>query len=176
MTDDDLHDIRPIPELLRIMERIAVECEAGVEAVRMPRMFVEALHLCLEIRVPRMPDTDAELERMLKEASVGETFTTEEVIEHLARSQKHSEAQRAVFRVHLASGSTAEAARMLMPGPDQMIRWERDIAVEEGTNDDRRLTIARQNGRTVECRADDAGLAMLGVAMRMHAWTDTWKR
>lgn len=173
--DDGFPDLRSIPDLLDLMEEVAARCEAAIDASRAPELFEEALRLGVEIRVPRMPDTDDELKRMLDAAREGPTFTTEEVLAHLAEARSRSDLLRRRFHKHLTYGRAAEAARMLAPGDDSMLSWERDATLATTYDGMHLATVTSAHG-SATCRSRNEGLAMLGVVMRLHAQRELWIR
>jgi len=173
---DHLPEPRPIADLLDLMERLAVRCGAVDDAMQATAQFVEAFGLAVELRVPRMPDKDEELARMLEAAREGPTFSTEEVFESLERSRARSERLDARYRRHLAAGRTTEAAHMLVPGGECMLSWTADVAVTTSQQDRHFHAYAVSTHGTVQCTSSDEGLAMLGAVMRLHRYRGLWVR
>ncbi len=112
---------------------------------------------------------------MLDAARKGPTYTTDEVFAHLEEARTRSELLRARLRDHLTCGRTTDAARMLSPGPDAMISWERDATISTRRDGGWFATATSACGDAT-CRAGDEGLATLGVVMRLHALRDLWLR
>lgn len=173
---EGLREIRSVPELLDLMERLAAECGERVDATRSTELFEEAVRLTVEIRVPRMPGTDEELARMLRDAARGPTYTMEEVSAHLDACRRRSDEQRREFRSRLSSGRWRDAAAMLQPGEDPMISWESHADVTVHAIGQGHEATVRRGDTVVDCTAQDPGLAVLGVVMRMHRWRNLWMR
>lgn len=173
---DDMPDLRSVDELLDLMGRLATACGTEADPARAAALFEEAYRLALELRVPRMPDTDEDLARMIDEAREGATFTTDEVFAHLRESQARSDRLRTRYRKHLASGRTADAARMLVPGDECMLPWTGDVAVTTSARGGRSIAYAVSTRGTAACTSRDEGLAALGAIMRLHRHRDLWMR
>lgn len=179
--NDEAYDVRPEAEIMREMEAVAIECETGPSEDRddARKPFDRALRLMLEMRVPRMPETDAELAAMLDEARGGDTYTTEQVFEHLEASGRRFARLRAEYDLHLSSGSWLEAARMLLPADgDRLVGWNERFRVDVagGTGDAGFTATAQLSDGLVACTSPAEGTALLGAIMRAHSWRAAWHR
>lgn len=161
------------------MTALATRCETAIDDSGNAEMLNEALSLMLEIRVPRMPDTAAELQEMLAEAQNGPTFSSEEVWENLRRHSALFGAFLETYRQAISDGEWEMAVRMLLPhGHAGSPRWtgasiETTVIQSNGLST---ATIVRRDD-TVAGRSQTAALALVGAIMLAHiAWRETWWR
>jgi hypothetical protein len=178
---DDAHragpDVRPVREIREIMRGMADDCEGGAVA-DVPEVFRQALSLMLEMRVPRMPDTEDDLRRMLDDA-VADTRPGMSGEDVMAEMREHGVVfQRflADYREALSVEDWAQAAEMLTPGNDYgAVSWEAGPygCETETVGTHTRFTIERADGEVVVAVADDEGLARLAGLLRAHGeWKD----
>jgi hypothetical protein len=176
--DDGYHpEVRPIAEVLASMEAIRLRCGRPMSDDDRKRDFDDALGLLLELRIPRMPDTDEELAEMLLSSSDGPTYTTEEVFERLDAHQRTFSRYLSKYRAAVAEGRLAEAARALLPAVDGGIRWEAGPYAVDMSGEGARSTMRNGQGERVEGEGVDDATALLAAIMAAHvAWRDAWWR
>jgi predicted transcriptional regulator len=182
MTADEagFPELRSLDELLDAMRGLAEACSTTTEPEQARALFDEGLSMMLEIRVPRMPETEEELAAMLAEARDGPTFTTEEVMERMEASGAAFQTFLGRYRADVEGGVWTSAATRLLPsrtsgGPE----WSggRVVNKVELAEDGSGRTTLTRDGSKVTCAARIGGLSILGAVMLAHVeWHSVWKR
>lgn len=113
--DADFPELRSTAELLDAMKSLAERCAATVEKRDVATLLDEGLSLMLEIRVPRMPETEEELAEMLDTATDGPTYSTEEVMERMRESGAAFQAFLERYRADVDACIWTSAATRLLP-------------------------------------------------------------
>lgn len=178
--EDEMPELRSIPDLIEEMRVMAECCSNTLDPNMAKGIFEQCLSIMLEIRVPRMPETDEELAEMLASSESGPTFTTEEVIEHMRRGAKDFETFMEAFNRDIQGGFWTSAATRLLPsarggGP----QWSGDRIVNkvELADDGSGRTTLTKGASKVQCSAYIGGLSILGAIMLAHVeWHSIWKR
>jgi len=174
--DDGIQDVRAVAEVKAEMLAIADRCEGHDPEDRDLGMMAErGLSLVLELRVPRMPDSDEELAAMLARSEDGPTYSSDEVFERLREHSATFGRFLARFRTMVAEGDLEGAARCLGPeGGEGSLEWrgpQASIGIErEGSV--ATATVSRDRKQEI-CTSRRDGAALLGAVMRCHArWDD----
>ena len=175
--EDGHPEVRPVHEVLLAMGRLGRRCATATADGTAAELFDEALSLMLELRVPRMPDTDAELEAMIDEGSNGPWLTSEEVFAGLRESADRFAAFLARYRGHVAAGRWEDAARALMPAPrGDGVTWEGG-PYDLDVTDHGAAVVNAATGETAAGTGDGRGTAALSAVMAAHAaWPKAWRR
>lgn len=160
------------------MRDLVEKCETGAREDEKPAMFEEALSLMLEIRVPRMPDTEKELSRMLREAENGPTLTTEEVWANLDVHARRFQTWLCQYRHMIERRSWQEAANALAPSKTPGApKWHgKQCRLLTSDGGEAEAAIIRGDNK-IEETAPEPELAVLGAVLRAHTeWYDIWRR
>lgn len=173
MEHHDLPNVRPIPVVLSDMADIAAACGDPVDDADAAALFGRSLSLLLELRVPRMPDTEEELREMLASDGDAPSHSTEEAFRLLDAHRAIFTAFLERFRSLVAQGRWEDAAMQLMP-QSEGIAWKDASCtlVVEG----RRAVVTRGDGRRIQSSATGRMSALAAIMQAHIAWPDIWRR
>lgn len=172
--------VRSERDVLAAMRLLAQRCGEATSSTDPRPFFEEGLSLMLEIRVPRMPDTDEELAAMIDEAHEGPFLSADEAFERLREHSASFEAWLKHHRDLVDRGAWNCAGSGLAPSHDPgSPRWHGTPCLLSIRMDGEGggSAVMRHDGATVEASSPIAGLAMLGAIMLAHdAWHEVWRR
>jgi hypothetical protein len=133
---DEAYDIRSIDMLLNEARTLSERCRHGLSDDRMAEAFEEALSIMLELRIPRMHETDEEWVDMLRDAMDGPTASSEEVFTNLSVHSGLFEEALKRYRAAVKNHEWMQAVSMLLvTGDGRLISWNgHDMALaDDGT-------------------------------------------
>jgi hypothetical protein len=143
--DDGFPDLRDVDVLLGEAAALADACREGIDGDGLGRAYETALSIMLELRVPRMPESDDEWADVLRDAMDGPTFSSEEVYASLKAHGDRFERSLKAFRhaVGIHDWTTAEALLIGRHG-EPLISWNDHTA--EIAADQHRTTLVLKDG------------------------------
>lgn len=180
MEDMDMPDLRSIDVLLCEAESLSERYREGLSDQEMTESFEQALSIMLELRVPRMPETEEEWAGILKDAMDGPTASSEEVFAALtARSGLFANALKR-YRESVNDHEWMRAVSMLLAnGEDRLISWNGHHVVLEDDGTRCTATVNAPDGsqtvHTMSATSEEgAALAMLLDIHRVDR--EVWRR
>lgn len=177
---DDLPGVRPIAEIKHAMADIAARCHDVDDDVAAAAIFEEALRLMLEIRIPRMPDTQDELADILRRSSedAGGVDSTM-AFDTIRKQGREFSVFLEEFRHAVAIRRWEDATNLLLPLPEERgIRWNDMKPTMRTEADGSRAIIECDDGepRTIVAHGRP-GTSGLAAIMEAHLlWDDVWRR
>lgn len=191
-------EVRSEAEIIKAFRDLAEECEKRSNPEDIPDRFQEAYVLMLEARVPRMPDSQEELQEML-DAAINDPRPSVPAEEAFASIKAGLDARlsfKGRFDAQIAAEAFESAAMMLAPckgctGPGFYGRIAEDFGYYRLTMDTHGYDdglyqggpgcvihhpISSGGGPMVKAFAPTPGLAMLAAILKAHAeWHELWK-
>lgn len=174
-------DVRPVRKVMQELEDIRTQASFYCQPVRVTKLISQTLTLLLELRVPRVPESDQELAEMLRKAEIEETITHEEFKRQSAEHYKDFGKKHREFLKANREENWSDALDMLMPG-NGLLNWNgidaEMICVEGSINAEiRRVDRGEEMNAYVEGHGTCTALAMMSAIINAHIeWHDIWKR
>lgn len=181
MTNQDTQgypDVRPIDAVVCDMETIAIACENDAQLPTADQ-FERALSLILELRVPRVPNTNEQLIDLLQQPDDEPSLDTKEVFRRLQIHANEFSVFLASYRAVISSSDWDAAVQHLTPtGISGAPAWEGAACrIQVRPNGDRTIAEIDDGNRQVQCISPVPALATLGAVMRAHArWPEIRRR
>jgi len=167
MKDMEWPELRSIDVLLVEAGGLSEGCREGLSDLAMAEAFGQALSIMLELRVPRMPDTEEEWAGILTDATEGPTASSEDVFKALeAHSRMFADTLKR-YRETVNHHEWMRAVSMLLSnGEDRLISWNGHHVVLEDDGTRCTATVNAPDGsqtvHTMSATSEEgAALAML---------------
>lgn len=175
MTDDmDIPSPRPSIVVQTRMLELAQACETGIDETK--ALHQEVISLILELRVPRMPESDQDLARMLERAGRGPFVDAKTALERIRSHGRMFEDFLAMHRALCDHDDWNGAAEMLLPGRDAhegAPDWPDGIQFQTWERENTHVTLLHDESHVVEGRASVRSLSILAAILKARVkWND----